>query len=431
MTGARGADGPRIRWTGRTYLLLGVGAALTVAALVARLAVPLFVALPLLLAPFAGAALGGDQVGRPDLSWSAEGIGESVTLVGRVGPLGREASEVEIEPAPLGGAVLEAPLRVRQEGEALEFSIGWKLAVPTISVVPPPRIVWRDPFGCSERELEGARPSLTLSRYPAELLRLDALRLDRTILLPGETRSRRIGAGGEFFGIREASPYEPRERINWRASARVGHLLANDYEVDLTGDLLILLDVRPSTLDASLDERLVGIARAGVYGIAEALFRSKVRVAYATFGEFLEALPLSAGRGHHARVLAAIEASRLAAVNGPAERCAVSLGRFYRPGLTTLVVSSWTGEPTDALVPYVRRQGFPPILVAPSPLPLREGTGGLSDQDERIARRLERVDRQVQLAETWRFAPVIDWSDYWSLEGLARFLRRPAFRRVA
>jgi uncharacterized protein (DUF58 family) len=300
-----------------------------------------------------------------------------------------------------------------------------------ITAVPSPRILWRDPLGLAEQDVGGARPPLALRRYPAELHRLVAIRLDRTVLLPGETRSRRIGPGGEFFGLREALPYEPRERINWRASARVGRLLANDYEVDLTGDLLLLLDVRPSSLDPTFDERLNVIARAGVYGIAEALFRSKVRVAYATFGEFLSALPLSAGRGHRARVLEAVETSRLDSVSGPAERCAVSLKRFYRPGLTTLVVSSWMGQPSEELVPYLQRQGFPPLLVAPSPLPLLEGVGGLPPEEERLARRLELLERQARLAETWRFAPVIDWSDYWSLEGLARFLRRPAFRRVA
>jgi len=421
-----------VRWTGRAYVLLGVGAALATLAIAERLSVPLFVALPLLLAPFASAALGSGRGGGVDLTWSAEGIGESVTVVGRLeGRWGREIADLVVEPVPVPGSVPAAPLRVARKDGALEFTVGWRLATPTIAVVPPPRVVWRDPLGLAEREVGGARPPLVVSRYPAELHRLDPIRLDRTVLLPGETRSRRIGSGGEFFGIRAAAPNEPRGRINWRASARVGRLLANDYEVDLTGDLLLLLDVRPSSIDPAFDEQLNVIARAGVYGIAEALFRGKVRVAYASFGEFLDALPLSAGRGHRARVLEAVERSRLAAVSGPAERCAFSLKRFYRPGLTTLVVSSWAGEPSEELVPYLHRQGFPPLLVAPSPLPLMEGVGGLPEEDELLARRLEFLDRQVRLAETWRFAPVIDWTDYWSLEGLARFLRRPAFRRVA
>ena len=131
-------------------------------------------------------------------------------------------------------------------------------------------------------------------------------RLDRTIPLAGETRARRIGPSGEFFGLRDALPGEPRGRINWTASARAGRMLANDYQMEQTGDVLLLLDVRPTSRDRSIDERLLAIARAGAFGIAEALLRSKVRLGYASFGEFLETVPLSSGRAHRVRVLEAI-----------------------------------------------------------------------------------------------------------------------------
>jgi hypothetical protein len=96
-----------------------------------------------------------------------------------------------------------------------------------------------------------------------------------------------------------------------------------------------------------------------------------------------------------------------------------------------MVISSWTGDVAEELVPYLRRQGFPPLLISPSSLPLLEGTGKLAPEEEPLARRLELVERRVRLSETWRYAPVIDWDDYWSLEGLARFLRRPNRRRVS
>lgn len=423
---------PGLRWTGRAYLLVGAGCLLASWAIATREAVPLFVALPLLLAPFASASLSPGRPPRADLVWSAEGAGESVDVSGVLrGPFGDRTGDYLVEPFPPPGARPRSPLELSREDGAIRFRVGWTFVEPTIATVPTPRVLWRDPLGLVERDVGGERPSLLLERYPAEVRRLGSVRLDRTIALPGETRSRRIGGSGEFYGIREAAPDEPRGAINWRASARAGRLLANDYQVDLTGDLVIVLDVRPSSGNTVLDSRLLGIARAGVYGIADALLYGKVRVGYASFGEFVDAVPLSTGRGHRARVLRAIQASRLSPVAGPAERCAIALRRFYRPGVTTLVVSSWFGEPSEELVPYLRRQGFPPLLVSPSPLPLLEGTGGLGPDEEELARRLERLDRQARLAETWKYAPVVDWNDYWSLEGLARFLRRPARRRVS
>jgi len=429
---ADGVREPGVRWRGRAYLLIGFGIVLAIAAVITRSAVPLFVALPLLLVPFASAARTPGQARRADLSWSAEGIGSAVEVSGELrGSFGGWSGDLVVEPTPPPGAVPTSPLRVARGGEAVRFSLGWRIPEPTITTLHAPLVLWQDPLGLVESEVGGARPDLPLRRYPAELHRLDAIRLDRTIALPGESPSRRVGASGEFYGLREAQPDEPWGRINWRATARLGRLLANDYQVDLTGDLLIVLDVRPTSADRALDARLLGIARAGVYGIADALFHSKVRVGFVSFGEFVDALPLSTGRGHRARVLGAIATSRLSAVAGPAERCAFSLRRFYRPGLTTLVVSSWTGDASEELVPYLRRQGFPPLLISPSPLPMLEEKGGLPPGAERLARRLELFERRVRLSETWQFAPVIDWNDYWSLEGLARFLRRPTRRRVS
>jgi len=429
---AREAAGGTLRWTGRAYLLVGLGTVLATAAVLERSAVPLFVALPLLLAPFAAASFGPGRPMTADLSWSAGGLGAELVVAGELrGPMGGHGADLLIEPSPPPGSVVTSPLRLARSRDVVRFTVGWRLPEPTIATVRAPHARWQDPLGLTEREVSGSRPPLQVERYPAELRRVGSIRLDRTIALPGDTPSHRVGPSGEFHGIRSAAPDEPWGRINWRATARSGRLLANDFQVELTGDLLVVLDVRPSSGDRALDARLLGIARAGVYGIVDALFHSKVRIGYAVFGEFVEALPLSTGRGHRVRVLRAIETSQLSAVAGPAERCAFSLRRFYRPGITTLVVSSWTGDPSQEVVPYLRRQGFPPLLISPSPLPMLEGTGALDAEEELLARRLELVERRVRLSDTWRYAPVVDWNDYWSLEGLARFLRRPTRRRVS
>jgi uncharacterized protein (DUF58 family) len=425
-----GSSDRGVRWTTRAYLLLGAGCVLAAAAVALRSPDPLFVALPLLVAPFAAASIVPEAPPTADLSWGAGGIGENVEVEGTLrGKLGRGAGNLSVRLRPPPGAVQTAPLRVAPGAEATRFTVGWRLRDPTIASVAAPEVLWTDPLGLCERPLGGERPALSLGRYPSELRHLGSVRLDRTIPLPGETRSRRLGRSGEFHGIREAEPNEPWNRVNWRASARMGRLLANELEVELTGDLVILLDVRPVSPSPTLNERLLGIARAGVYGIADALLRTKVRLGYASFGEFLEAVPLSTGRGHRLRLLRAVAESRLSDVAGPAERCVYALRRYFRPGVTTLVFSGWQGLPSEGLTPYLRRFGYPPLLVSPSPLPLLQRP--VAGSEEPLAQRLQRLQRRVRLSEFWQYGPVVDWDDYWSLGGLARFLRRPTRRRVS
>jgi uncharacterized protein (DUF58 family) len=420
------------RWTARAYLVVAFGGGLVALAVALANPVPLFAGLPLLLAPLLAGGRLPARLSSVDLEWRATGLGPDVGIEGRVrGDFGPLATDVTIRVTRPVGVVETEPLRTVGGPDGLRFTLRWRLPEPSIVLVPPASVVWRDPLGLTVRQLPGSRPSLAVQRAPPWPRRGRAVRLERLTTHPGEVRSRLVGSSGDFYGVREAAPGEPPRRINWWATARVGRVLANDYQLDRTGDLVIVLDRRPSALGPELDERLLGVARAAAYALAESLLQNKIPFGYASFGEFVQALPLSTGRVHRLRVLRAIVASRRAPVVGPAERCALGLARFYRPGVTTLIISSWTGEPTANLVPYVQRRGFPVVLLSPSPLPLREGTGGLEAPDELLARRIERLERRAQLSELWSHGPVVDWTDYWSLEPLARILRRPSPKRVS
>lgn len=423
--------GTRIR--ARGFVLLASAALLVVAGVLARSPVPLFAALPLLLTPLAAIAGAPTDLGPVDLRWEAKGLGPELDLEGSVsGRFGRWAEQIAVVPPAVGGATVRRPVEVRSRPDLVEFSVGWTLAEPVIGELASPAVVWRDPLGLFERILDGARPRLPIERYPPELHRLGSIRLDRTLQLPGEVRSRRIGSSGEFFGIRDAAADEPPRLINWKASARLGRLLANDFQLDRTGDLLLVLDVRPTRLGREADERLLGVARAGMFGIAESLLRGKVRVGFASFGEFVTALPLSTGRVHRVRLERAVLSSRRAEVAGPPDRLTFGLRRYFRPGLTTLLVSSWDGDRGFELLPYLQRAGYPSIMVSPSPLSLRpKPRAETSSLEERVVGRLERAERRARLATLWEHGPVIDWTDYWSLEGLVRFLRQPPRRRYA
>ncbi len=418
-------------WTSRAYLLVGVGAGLAVLAVLLGTAVPLFVALPLLLAPFAASFGLPRHLDRADLAWESYDEGGSLELRGTLaGSFEGAANDVEVRLSLPSGAVPPEEVRYHRTPDRIRFAARWTAPEPTVERLVAPTVVWRDPMGLREELLDGRRPDLLLERSPPDLHGVANVKLDRTVALPGGIRARRVGSTGEFFGLRHAQVDEPFRRINWRATARVGRLVANDYQVEHSGDLIVLVDTRPTSRGRAHDERLLGVARAGAYRIADSFLRSKVRIAYASFGEFLDAVPLSTGRIHRARVLQAILASRRAETAGPAARCAVGLRRFYPPGVTTLIVSSWEEDPLFDLVPYVRRQGFPVVMLSPSPLPLREGSGALRPRDEGLARRIEQLERRERLAPLWEFGPVVDWENYWSLEGLLRVLRQPALRRA-
>ena len=420
-----------LRWTPRAFLLIGAGVFLFLGGVALRSPVPLFLALPLLLAGPA-AALGGPR-GPADLEVErrAEGSGTDVVLRGRIAPRERfDPRDLEVElPVPAGLRPRGAPT-FRRAPDGLEFELRGVAPEPTILVVPPPRIVWRDATGLVERPARFEVSPLVVERYPPELVRVGAVRLQRTVALPGETPSHRVGSVGEFYGLREALPSDPFHRINWRASARSGRLFANEYELDRTGDVLLLLDARGSSLGPAMDERLLSIARAAAFGIAESFLREKARVGLGVFAEFLDAVPLGSGRVQETRIRSRLLAARLGPEGVPAERGAVSVGRHFPPGVTTILFSTLANESAGELVLHLRRRGYPAIVLSPSAVPLLGEGAKLAAPDEVLVNRIVRFDRRVRIALSWRDAPTVDWEDYWSLGGFVEFLRRPATRRV-
>ena len=431
MRGATEGPGFLLQWRPRVFLLLGTAAVLLVVAVAERSPVPMFLAVPLLLAAPAAALTGPRGPPRLEGRWIAEGTGPEVQVRGWVRTTDRvNPSDLLVEaPHPAGMTEAAAP-EFERSADEVRFRLTWKAREPTIAVAPAPSIVWRDAAGLVERRARLDLPELVIERFPPELLRISGVRLRRTMVLPGETLSRHVGPSGEFYGIREASPDDPSRRINWVASARIGRLLANEYQVDRTGDVLLVLDARTTSLGREVDERLLAISRAAAAGIAQSFLHTKARVGLGIFGEFLAPIPLGSGRAQHQRIRSALLAARLNPANAPSERCAVALSRYFPPGVTTVLFSTMIDEDRADLLPHLRRRGFPLVVLSPSPLPVFLESPALDAESEALVVRLTRLLRRDQIARAWTEAPTIDWDDYWSLGRFVEFLRRPATRRV-
>jgi uncharacterized protein (DUF58 family) len=420
------ADGSPLRWRPESLLLLSAAIVLFVVGIFVRSPVPILLAFPLLIAPVSAALFGPRSAPPVRVEGRVGGSGRSVAISASLTPeppVRPESLEVYF-PVPPGVRQLEPPL-TEIDGDHLLTTLTWVAPDPTVTAVPAPEVTWRDPLGLVERAALLTPADLVVERYPPELHRVGAVRLRRTLALPGETRSRAIGESGEFFGIREAAPGDPPRRINWWASARFGRRLANEYSLDRTGDLIVVLDTRATGLGREVDARLLTVSKAAAFGLAESFLRDKSRVGIATYGEFLHAVPLSTGRTQRLRLRNLLLSTEVADLAGPSERCAVSLRRYFPSRTNTVLLTPLVGESQVDLVAHLRRRGFPVVVLSPSYLPLIASRPGGAAPDESLVRRFARLRRQGEVAEVWRDAPVVDWEDYWSLGAFVEFLRRP------
>lgn len=138
----------------------------------------------------------------------------------------------------------------------------------------------------ARRGLYDFQPLRLSSRFPMGLLRT-ALRFDapqRMVVLPRQghltsawQRLLRADAGdapggrrqigfeeGDFYGLRDWRPGDPRNRIHWRTSARRGSLTVRQYERRRRSDLLLIIELiepeKPSEADRARTESVVSFA---------------------------------------------------------------------------------------------------------------------------------------------------------------------------
>lgn len=406
----------------RALLYFLAAAALAAAGVAMRSPVPIVAAVPFALAPAAAALLAPRDPPRVRIEWSESGEGARIRVDGRltVEPPTRGADlTVGFLPAP----PLEptAPPTATARADRIDLRLDYRAPYPCLAWVSRPTVVWRDPLGLVERPAHTEGPALHVERFPPEVSRLGAVALRRTTQQPGETRSRALGVAGEFFGVRNARSDDPARRINWRATVRTGRRMANEFLLERTGDLLIVLDVRPTSMGPRYDGPLLAVGRAAASGIAAAFLHEKSRVGVAVFGEFASVVPMGSGRIHRLRVARAIEQAETAETSGPAERLAVTLRRFFPPGVTTLLITPLADEDAGFVLPPLRRRGFPTVVLSPSPLPLLAPADAPPESPEGTAYRLLALVRRERVADVWREAPVVDWSNYWSLAPLVNY----------
>jgi len=80
--------------------------------------------------------------------------------------------------------------------------------------------------------------------YPLieELTRGDLFAHRRRLWGIGQHQSKKFGRGTEFDSLREYNPGDEFRSVNWKATARAGRPIINQYQVEQSRDLMLLLD---------------------------------------------------------------------------------------------------------------------------------------------------------------------------------------------
>jgi uncharacterized protein (DUF58 family) len=218
----------------------------------------------------------------------------------------------------------------------------------------------------------------------------------------GNVRSRMLGAGSEFFGLRDYVSGDPWRSINWKASARSGPLVVNEHESERSGDVVVVLDAREEASGKVRGVDLVDHEVSAAASLAEFYLRQRDRVGLMVLSDHVELIRPAFGRRQFYRIV-----ESLTEVRPAGERSTISIRlamqRFFSPQSLILYITPLDDEPTIQVIKELSVRGFQVVVV--SPHSIKNGDDPAHVLDSRLGR-LRREDRVFDLR---RFCQVVDW----------------------
>lgn len=294
-----------------------------------------------------------------------------------------------------------------ETGGTLLFAYTIRSDVKGEFIVGPVRARSFDPLGLGAEDAVIELRSRLIVAPAMEDLRRAQLQPRRTRSWFGQVPSRRIGAGTEFWGVRDYAPGDEVRRINWKASARLERLYTNEYEGERSGDVVIVLDARhESFVGTDADNPIEHGVRAAL-GIADRVLAAKNRAGLLVQRQVLDVVPLAFGRKQLYRILEHLTHMRPGG-EWPFSHVATVLSRFFPRGCLVVLITPLQDRGALTAVVGLVARGYDVAIVSPSALEIERRHGNSADPDG-IAYRILQMERENLIGQLRRVAQVVDW----------------------
>jgi uncharacterized protein (DUF58 family) len=244
----------------------------------------------------------------------------------------------------------------------------------------------------------------------------------QTQMRSGNRRSRALGSGIEFAGIRPFVPGDRPRQVNWHASTRTGRLHVDEFHPERNADVVLVLDSFADVGDRRHSTLALGVH--AVAAVSASFLGDRDRVGVVGYGGMVRWLLPGVGRLQQMRILDALldtEVSLHYAWKG------IDLlpPRLLPPKALVLVVSPLVDDRILAVIADLRGRRYDVAVLEVSPIPFTQaGTGPTDALAHRIwvlqrAALRQRLLRQGVAVAEWRE----DWPLVRPLEEMGRFRR--------
>ena len=227
-------------------------------------------------------------------------------------------------------------------------------------------------------------------------------------LLSGAMPLNVIGAGTEFYSLREFVPGDSLRSVNWKALAKKGKMMVNETVREDVMDVILLVDAREVSAVGGGKDTPLEMACRGAATYAKQLLDERNNVALMVYGETVERVDLDRGEHHLFKILTALSS---AMPKGDLKLQIVLKDALpYIPsGSPIILFSSLDDDHTisEAFTQTISR-GYTLTTISPSSLDFEERMKRIPEEPLLIAR----IERDNLISEIRSFGMHIgDWRD--------------------
>lgn len=289
------------------------------------------------------------------------------------------------------------------------------------------RVRARDALGLFTWERRVERPH-RLRVFPAPERLLALLPPRETQVFAGNEVARTKGDGLEFADIRPFVPGDRMRSVNWRATARRGSLVVNEFHPERGADVILFLDsfAEVRTLDESTLDHAVRAAAT----LSDRYLERRDRVGLVTFGGILRWLAPGSGAAQRYRLIEAILETEIE-FSYAWKDVNVIPARVLTPKALVLAITPLIDPRSVGALLDLRARGHDLAVIEVSPVPFVEPG---RDEDDLLAHRLWLLQREELRARYEGLGvAVARWSDDTplaaALEGVRAFRRHASLSR--
>lgn len=238
---------------------------------------------------------------------------------------------------------------------------------------------------------------------------------------PGLVPSRRMGIGTEFF---ETAPYHPGDdlrRVNWKASARSGQLVTNEFEGEHVVDVLVVLDCSEDVLSDIFDYDVLEFQVVFAASLCSQLIMQGNRVGLSVYGAVRTWVDLAFGKRQLLRLLDSLAIVKLGPATLPIKYVVESVISAILPARSVvLLISPMIGDEVLEMIEDIAVKGYTMICFTPS---IRTSPGDV-DESSRIAQRIFAAERKLKINRARLLTRVIELSPTMAIKPVLRMRGR-------